>query len=137
MHRSLLVLALALAAATACSDSPTYPVLNIGDSGAKPTAQILQGVLVLTEDEIPRYALQTGSDGRVVLKPDLGRLLAASSMDGAVGFDPADYPLHPVPIAEWQGFLFLSLAESPEPFETSHAPLPSTSFSCPMPRCRV
>jgi len=67
MHRSLLVLALALAAATACSDSPTYPVLNNGDSGAKPTAQILQGVLVLTEDEIPRYALQTGSDGRVVL----------------------------------------------------------------------
>ena len=67
MHRPLLVLVLALTALTACSDSPTYPVLNIGDSGFKPTAQILQGVLVLTEDDIPRYALQTQNAGLVVL----------------------------------------------------------------------
>jgi hypothetical protein len=66
MHRSLLVLALALTALTACSD-PTYPVLNIGDSGSKPTAQILQGVLVLTEDDVPRYALQTQTASRVAL----------------------------------------------------------------------
>jgi hypothetical protein len=66
MHRSLLVLALALAALTACGE-PTYPVLNIGASGSTPTAQILQGVLVLTDDDIPRYALQTETAGRVVL----------------------------------------------------------------------
>lgn len=67
MHRTLVVLALALMTATACSDSPTYPVLNIGDSGSKPTAQFLQGVLVLTEDDTPRYALRAGGGGLVLL----------------------------------------------------------------------
>ena len=52
-----------------------------------------------------------------------GRLIAAPSMDGATHFDIADYPLHPVPLATWEGFLFLSLAAQPEPFETTHAPL--------------
>jgi Rieske 2Fe-2S family protein len=52
-----------------------------------------------------------------------GRLLAAASMEDVVGFDPANYPLHSVALANWEGFLFVSLADAPEPFETSHAPL--------------
>lgn len=52
-----------------------------------------------------------------------GRLLAAPSMDGVEGFASADYPLHPVALAQWEGFLMLSLAEKPEPFEAAYAPL--------------
>jgi Rieske 2Fe-2S family protein len=52
-----------------------------------------------------------------------GRLLAATSMSAVAGFAVADYPLLPVAVAEWDGFVFLSLAESPEPFAASHAAL--------------
>ena len=52
-----------------------------------------------------------------------GRLLAAPSMDEREGFSTADYPLHPVSLARWEGFIFLSLAEQPEPFEITHQPL--------------
>jgi len=52
-----------------------------------------------------------------------GRLLAAPSMENVTGFAAADYPLHPVALARWEGFLFLSLAAEPEPFETAYAPL--------------
>lgn len=52
-----------------------------------------------------------------------GRLLAAPSMEAVSGFDTADYPLHPVALACWEGFLFLSLAAEPEPFEQVYAPL--------------
>jgi len=52
-----------------------------------------------------------------------GRLLAAPSMENVTGFAPSDYPLHPVALARWEGFLFLSLAGEPEPFETAYAPL--------------
>lgn len=52
-----------------------------------------------------------------------GRLLAAPSMDGATDFHTADYPLHSVAIAHWEGFVFLSLASSPESFEQEYAPL--------------
>jgi Rieske 2Fe-2S family protein len=52
-----------------------------------------------------------------------GRLRGAPSMEGAKGFDAADYPLHPVAVALWEGFVFISLAGDPEPFETTHAPL--------------
>lgn len=46
-----------------------------------------------------------------------GRLLGAPSMDGVAGFDKTNYPLHDVPIALWEGFVFLSLAHEPEPFD--------------------
>ncbi|HLK60797.1 MAG TPA: aromatic ring-hydroxylating dioxygenase subunit alpha [Chthonomonadaceae bacterium] len=52
-----------------------------------------------------------------------GRLIAAPSMDEAAGFAPADYPLHASSLVIWEGFLFLSFATNPEPFETTHAPL--------------
>ena len=52
-----------------------------------------------------------------------GRLKAAPSMSGVAGFDPIDYPLHPVPLARWEGLLFIHLGDAPEPFATSHAPV--------------
>jgi glycine betaine catabolism A len=57
-----------------------------------------------------------------------GRLLGASWMDGLDDFDVADYPLHAVGLALWEGFVFLNLSENPQPFEESHRPI-LTRFS--------
>jgi Rieske 2Fe-2S family protein len=45
-----------------------------------------------------------------------GTLRAAPNMQGVAGFDRADWPLHPVALVEWRGFLFLNLAADPAPF---------------------
>ena len=67
MHRSPLVLVLTLVAVTACSnDSPTNPPLFIPDA-ASPTSQFLQGVLQVTEDDPPRYAIMSEDRGLVYL----------------------------------------------------------------------
>jgi Rieske 2Fe-2S family protein len=50
-----------------------------------------------------------------------GRLVAAPFMDGVPDFDTGDYPLHPVKLERWEGFLYFSLAAEPEPFELSYA----------------
>src|SRR5438309_4376645 len=41
-----------------------------------------------------------------------GRLLGAPHMDDVPGFDKADYPLHRVNLAVWEGFIFVNLAEA-------------------------
>jgi len=46
-----------------------------------------------------------------------GELLRTSSKLRAEGFDVADYPLYKVRTLEWNGFIFVSLAESPPAFE--------------------
>ncbi|MCU0491820.1 MAG: aromatic ring-hydroxylating dioxygenase subunit alpha [Chloroflexaceae bacterium] len=52
-----------------------------------------------------------------------GRLLAARMMQEVAGFDKNDYPLHQASVAEWEGFIFVNLAATPEPFEHAFAPL--------------
>ncbi len=52
-----------------------------------------------------------------------GRLMGAPSTADLEGFDKADYPLHPVALAEWEGFLFINLARRPQPFAEAFAPL--------------
>ncbi len=52
-----------------------------------------------------------------------GRLIGAPHMNEVEGFDKADYPLHEAALAEWEGFVFVSLAERPEPFADAFAPL--------------
>jgi Rieske 2Fe-2S family protein len=52
-----------------------------------------------------------------------GRLIGAPSTGDIEGFDKSDWPLHPVPVATWEGFLFINLAERPEPFEDAFEPL--------------
>jgi Rieske 2Fe-2S family protein len=41
-----------------------------------------------------------------------GRLLGAPHMDDVPGFNKADYSLHPVDVAMWEGFIFMNLADS-------------------------
>jgi Rieske 2Fe-2S family protein len=52
-----------------------------------------------------------------------GRLIGAPSSDDIEGFSKADYPLHAVRVATWEGFLFINLDADAEPFEQAYAPL--------------
>jgi Rieske 2Fe-2S family protein len=52
-----------------------------------------------------------------------GRLIGAPHMNEVAGFEKQEYPLHAVAVHEWEGFLFLSLARSPAPFEEAFAPV--------------
>jgi len=52
-----------------------------------------------------------------------GRLIGAPHMDDVEGFDKADYSLHAVNLALWEGFIFVNLADSPAPLEKGFVPL--------------
>jgi len=52
-----------------------------------------------------------------------GRLVGAPHMQEVEGFDKADYPLHEAALAEWEGFLFVNVADDPSPFEKAWGPL--------------
>jgi Rieske 2Fe-2S family protein len=52
-----------------------------------------------------------------------GRLTGAPHMNEAPGFDKADYSLHAVKLALWEGFIFVNLADEPLPLEQAFAPL--------------
>ncbi len=52
-----------------------------------------------------------------------GQLVGAPHMDEVGGFDKREYPLHPAALAEWEGFLFVSVAAKPAPFAEAWAPM--------------
>jgi Rieske 2Fe-2S family protein len=52
-----------------------------------------------------------------------GTLIGAPFMDDVESFCAADYPLKSVPVAIWEGCVFINLAEEPQPFEQAFAPL--------------
>ncbi|MGH7534972.1 MAG: aromatic ring-hydroxylating oxygenase subunit alpha, partial [Gemmatimonadales bacterium] len=52
-----------------------------------------------------------------------GELVGAPSADTIEDFDKADWPLHPVAVATWEGFVFINLAADPEPFAEAFAPV--------------
>jgi len=52
-----------------------------------------------------------------------GSLIGAPHMDDVPGFDKADYSLHAVNLALWEGFIFVNLADSPILLEKVFAPL--------------
>jgi glycine betaine catabolism A len=52
-----------------------------------------------------------------------GRLIGAPHMDQLPDFDKADYSLHAVNLALWEGLVFVNLADSPTPLEEWFAPL--------------
>ncbi|MGH9258306.1 MAG: aromatic ring-hydroxylating oxygenase subunit alpha [Acidimicrobiales bacterium] len=52
-----------------------------------------------------------------------GRLIGAPHMNEIERFDKRDYPLHQAALAEWEGFLFVSVARAPEPLAGVLAPL--------------
>jgi Rieske 2Fe-2S family protein len=58
--------------------------------------------------QCPYHAWSYGGDGR---------LLGAPHMDNVPGFDKADYSLHPVHLALWEGFIFVNLTDSPIPLD--------------------
>ena len=45
-----------------------------------------------------------------------GALRAVPTMTEVAGFRTGDYPLHPVALEIWQGFVFVNLARQPQPF---------------------
>ena len=52
-----------------------------------------------------------------------GRCIGAPHMHEIEGFDKKDYPLHQAAIAEWEGFVFVNIADEPQPFAETHAAL--------------
>ncbi|MCX7861001.1 MAG: aromatic ring-hydroxylating dioxygenase subunit alpha [Chloroflexus sp.] len=52
-----------------------------------------------------------------------GTLAAARYMQDAPGFRREDWPLMSATVAEWDGFVFVSLADQPTPFAQAFAPL--------------
>ena len=64
--------------------------------------------------QCPYHAWTYGLDGRLIGVPDQREL---------DGFDKADYPLIQAHVAIWEGFVFVNLAEDPEPFAEAFAPL--------------
>ncbi|HEY7636523.1 MAG TPA: aromatic ring-hydroxylating dioxygenase subunit alpha [Gemmatimonadales bacterium] len=52
-----------------------------------------------------------------------GRLIGAPSTNDLENFDKSDWPLYPVGVKAWEGFVFINLAEEPEPFEQCWEPL--------------
>lgn len=57
-----------------------------------------------------------------------GTLIGAPFMKGVEGFNFTDNPLNSLPVHIWNGLIFVSLSESPAPFEKTFAPL-LTKFS--------
>jgi Rieske 2Fe-2S family protein len=45
-----------------------------------------------------------------------GALRTVPAMADVAGFTTSDYPLHPVALEVWQGFVFVNLAQKPQPF---------------------
>ena len=66
-----------------------------------------------------------------------GRLVGAPHMQEAEGFDKREHPLHAAAVAEWEGFLFVSIARDPQPFETQWAPMRGRLSRFGLPGLRV
>jgi Rieske 2Fe-2S family protein len=64
--------------------------------------------------QCPYHAWTYGLDGKLIGVPD---------MDEVPGFDKANYPLHPVNVGLWEGFVFVNLKKNPTPLQEWFAPL--------------
>jgi Rieske 2Fe-2S family protein len=76
--------------------------------------RVMSGVGRCTTMQCPYHAWTYGLDGR---------LIGAPSTNDIENFDKGDWPLFPVAVTTWEGFLFINLAEEPEPFDQAWAPL--------------
>jgi phenylpropionate dioxygenase-like ring-hydroxylating dioxygenase large terminal subunit len=52
-----------------------------------------------------------------------GRLIGAPHMHEVEGFDKRDFPLHAAAVAECEGFLFVNVSDTPQPFDQYFAPM--------------
>jgi phenylpropionate dioxygenase-like ring-hydroxylating dioxygenase large terminal subunit len=66
-----------------------------------------------------------------------GRLIGAPHMHEVEGFEKRDYPLHAAAVAEWEGFVFVTLAADPPPLAVSLAPLVERVRRHQLPRVRT
>lgn len=69
--------------------------------------------------QCPYHAWTYALDGRLIGIPDALEMPELNK---------ADYPLHPVALCEWEGFLYLNLSRTPEPFAQAMAPLMDGRF---------
>jgi phenylpropionate dioxygenase-like ring-hydroxylating dioxygenase large terminal subunit len=65
-----------------------------------------------------------------------GRLIGAPHMDEVPSFDKADYSLHAVNLAVWEGFIFVNLSDSPTPLDKWFAPLAGKFSHWNLPKLR-
>jgi Rieske 2Fe-2S family protein len=65
-----------------------------------------------------------------------GRLIGAPHMDKVPGFDKAEHSLHAIELALWEGFIFVSLADEPNPLEEVFAPLAGKFSHWNLPKLR-
>ena len=65
-----------------------------------------------------------------------GRLAGAPHMDALPGFEKADYSLHEVNLAIWEGFIWVNLADAPTPLEKVFATLEGKFAHWNLPRLR-
>jgi len=63
--------------------------------------------------QCPYHAWTYGLDGRLVGTPNVGDV---------EGFDRRDFPLHPVALDTWEGFVFVNLSEGPQPLAEQLGP---------------
>jgi len=66
-----------------------------------------------------------------------GRLIGAPATNDLEGFRKQDWPLHPVGVALWEGFIFINLGKDSASFEESHAPLLGRFARFGMPGLRI
>jgi glycine betaine catabolism A len=52
-----------------------------------------------------------------------GKLIGAPHMQDVENFDKRDFPLHSAHLTEWEGFIFVNIAENPVPFAEFCAPM--------------
>jgi Rieske 2Fe-2S family protein len=65
-----------------------------------------------------------------------GRLVGAPHMDKMQGFEKAEYSLHAIELALWEGFIFVNLADGPIPLEKVIAPLAGKFSHWNLPKLR-
>ena len=65
-----------------------------------------------------------------------GRLIGVPYMDKVRGFDKAEYSLHSVNLALWEGFIFVNLADAPTPLAEAFAALAGKFTHWNLPKLR-
>jgi Rieske 2Fe-2S family protein len=79
--------------------------------------------------QCPYHAWTYGLDGKLIGVPNMDE-------ESVPGFDKADYSLHPVALARWEGFIFVNLAKKPAPLEKVFAPLAGKFSHWNLPKLR-
>jgi len=79
--------------------------------------------------QCPYHAWTYALDGKLVGAPHMGETAVP-------GFDKADYSLHVVELALWEGFIFVNLADEPIPLEEVFAPLAGKFTHWNLPKLR-